>query len=44
MPAWMKRLSVHAAELYALDAPVVLLGDATSAAPKGIDKTDRSGT
>jgi len=25
--AWMKRLLVHAAELYALDAPVVLLGD-----------------
>ena len=25
--AWMKRLLVHAAELYALDAPVVLAGD-----------------
>lgn len=25
--AWMKRLVVHAAELYALDAPVVLAGD-----------------
>ena len=25
--AWMKRLQAHAAELYALDAPVVLAGD-----------------
>ena len=25
--AWMKRLLAHAAELYALDAPVVLAGD-----------------